>query len=195
MGPTTSNLVSGEQHRMSNTYVTDITHYLDKNGELAEMPGEARKLASFLVLLIERHYAGFSGTQLRHPHPMPDRGLYGINPSLACIQGRRDCVALSQVQAQRSHQELAGHEVGPDKARGSGRLTPGHHADTTGAVSPASLLGHIGGEWGISQEWQEGLTRPEVIEKALQGFLGGCELIEESEEWSTKRLTGTGKRR
>ena len=38
---------------MSNTYVTDITHYLDKNGELAEMPGEARKLASFLVLLID----------------------------------------------------------------------------------------------------------------------------------------------
>jgi hypothetical protein len=38
---------------MSKTYVTDITHYLDKNGELAEMPAEARKLASFLVLLID----------------------------------------------------------------------------------------------------------------------------------------------
>jgi len=38
---------------MSNTYVTDITHFLDKNGELAEMPGEARQLASFLVLLID----------------------------------------------------------------------------------------------------------------------------------------------
>jgi hypothetical protein len=38
---------------MDKTYVTDITHYLDKNGELAEMPGEARKLASFLVLLID----------------------------------------------------------------------------------------------------------------------------------------------
>ena len=24
---------------MNKTYVTDITHFLDKNGELAEMPG------------------------------------------------------------------------------------------------------------------------------------------------------------
>lgn len=38
---------------MSGTYVTDITHFLDENGELAEMPEEARKLASFLVLLID----------------------------------------------------------------------------------------------------------------------------------------------
>ncbi len=38
---------------MSGTYVTDITHYLGNDGELAEMPGEARKLASFLVLLID----------------------------------------------------------------------------------------------------------------------------------------------
>jgi predicted RNA-binding Zn-ribbon protein involved in translation (DUF1610 family) len=38
---------------MSNTYVTDITHYLDENGELAEMPEAARKLASFHVLLID----------------------------------------------------------------------------------------------------------------------------------------------
>lgn len=38
---------------MNKTYVTDITHYLDKDGELAEMPGPARKLASFLVLLID----------------------------------------------------------------------------------------------------------------------------------------------
>ncbi len=34
-------------------YITDITHYLDETGELAEMPGPARKLASFLVLLID----------------------------------------------------------------------------------------------------------------------------------------------
>ena len=39
--------------KMSNTYITDNTHYLGQNGELAEMPGEARKLASFLVLLID----------------------------------------------------------------------------------------------------------------------------------------------
>lgn len=38
---------------MSGTYVTDITHYLDETGELAKMPGPARKLASFLVLLID----------------------------------------------------------------------------------------------------------------------------------------------
>ncbi len=39
---------------MNGTYVTDITHYLDDKGELpAEMPAPARKLASFLVLVID----------------------------------------------------------------------------------------------------------------------------------------------
>jgi hypothetical protein len=38
---------------MKQTYITDITHYLDETGELAKMPGPARKLASFLVLLID----------------------------------------------------------------------------------------------------------------------------------------------
>jgi hypothetical protein len=38
---------------MSETYVTDITHYLDKRGELANIPSPAKKLASFLVLLID----------------------------------------------------------------------------------------------------------------------------------------------
>jgi len=39
---------------MSGTYVTDITHYLDEVGELsAELPSPARKLASFLILLID----------------------------------------------------------------------------------------------------------------------------------------------
>ena len=39
---------------MNGTYVTDITHYLDDEGELPEeMPGPARKLASFLVLVID----------------------------------------------------------------------------------------------------------------------------------------------
>jgi predicted RNA-binding Zn-ribbon protein involved in translation (DUF1610 family) len=38
---------------MSKTYVTDLSHFLDRSGELAEMPGPARKLASFLVLLID----------------------------------------------------------------------------------------------------------------------------------------------
>jgi hypothetical protein len=35
------------------TYVTDITHYLDETGDMAQMPAAARKLASFLTLLIE----------------------------------------------------------------------------------------------------------------------------------------------
>jgi hypothetical protein len=35
------------------TYVTDITHYLDETGEMARLPAPARKLASFLTLLIE----------------------------------------------------------------------------------------------------------------------------------------------
>lgn len=35
------------------TYVTDIAHYLDETGEMAQMPRPARKLASFLTLLIE----------------------------------------------------------------------------------------------------------------------------------------------
>ena len=34
-------------------YVTDITHYLDETGELLTLPGPARKLASFLTLVIE----------------------------------------------------------------------------------------------------------------------------------------------
>ena len=38
---------------MGKTYVTDIVHFLDHRGELAEMPAPARKLASFLVLLID----------------------------------------------------------------------------------------------------------------------------------------------
>lgn len=38
---------------MSGTYVTDITHYLDETGELADMPSPAKKLASFLVLVID----------------------------------------------------------------------------------------------------------------------------------------------
>ena len=38
---------------MTNTYVTDITHYLNESGELADMPAPARKLASFLGLLID----------------------------------------------------------------------------------------------------------------------------------------------
>jgi hypothetical protein len=39
---------------MTGTYVTDITHFLDDSGDLAAgMPSPARKLASFLVLIID----------------------------------------------------------------------------------------------------------------------------------------------
>jgi hypothetical protein len=37
----------------STTYVTDMSHYLDEAGELAQLPRPARRLASFLTLLIE----------------------------------------------------------------------------------------------------------------------------------------------
>ena len=38
---------------MGKTYITDITHFVDQAGELADMPGPARKLAHFLTLLID----------------------------------------------------------------------------------------------------------------------------------------------
>jgi len=39
---------------MGGTYVTDIRHYLDERGELViSMPSPAKKLASFLVLVID----------------------------------------------------------------------------------------------------------------------------------------------
>lgn len=35
-------------------YITDITHYLDENGKLSpQMPIQARKVASYLILLID----------------------------------------------------------------------------------------------------------------------------------------------
>jgi hypothetical protein len=46
------------------TYVTSITHYLDDDGELLSLPGPARKLASFLALLIE----AATGTESEHYH-------------------------------------------------------------------------------------------------------------------------------
>ena len=48
----------------------------------------------------------------------------------------------------------------------------GDDADTTGAVC-GQLAGAYWGESGIPAEWREGLARPEMIEKALQGLLGG----------------------
>jgi len=48
----------------------------------------------------------------------------------------------------------------------------GDDADTTGAVC-GQLAGAYLGESGIPVEWRCGLARPEMIEKALQGLLGG----------------------
>lgn len=46
----------------------------------------------------------------------------------------------------------------------------GDDADTTGAVC-GQLGGAYWGEPGIPQEWRDGLARPEMIKKALQGLL------------------------
>ena len=48
----------------------------------------------------------------------------------------------------------------------------GDDADTTGAVC-GQLAGAYWGESGIPTEWRDGLARPEMIEKALRGLLGG----------------------
>ncbi|MBF0217784.1 MAG: hypothetical protein HQL30_12425 [Candidatus Omnitrophica bacterium] len=38
---------------MEGTYITDIKHFLDENGEIADMSPEGKNLAGFLVLLID----------------------------------------------------------------------------------------------------------------------------------------------
>ncbi len=48
----------------------------------------------------------------------------------------------------------------------------GDDADTTGAVC-GQLAGASWGESGIPGDWREGLVQSEMIEKALQGLLGG----------------------
>jgi len=47
----------------------------------------------------------------------------------------------------------------------------GDDADTTGAVC-GQLAGAYWGESGIPAEWRDGLARPEMIEKAMEGLLG-----------------------
>jgi ADP-ribosyl-[dinitrogen reductase] hydrolase len=49
----------------------------------------------------------------------------------------------------------------------------GDDADTTGAVC-GQLAGAYWGESGIPQEWRDGLSRPDMIEKALEGLLEGA---------------------
>lgn len=54
---------------MPGTYVTDLRHYLDDHGELADMPAEAKQMASFLVLIVDaitpRAPANFVESELR----------------------------------------------------------------------------------------------------------------------------------
>jgi ADP-ribosylglycohydrolase len=50
----------------------------------------------------------------------------------------------------------------------------GDDADTTGAVC-GQLAGAYWGESGIPQEWRDGVARPDMIERALRGLLGGNE--------------------
>ncbi len=45
--------LSHSRRRETGTHVIDITHYLDESGEVAQLPGPGRKLASFVTLLIE----------------------------------------------------------------------------------------------------------------------------------------------
>ena len=49
----------------------------------------------------------------------------------------------------------------------------GDDADTTGAVC-GQLAGAYWGESGIPAEWLEGLTRKEMIERALEGLLASA---------------------
>jgi hypothetical protein len=44
------------------------------------------------------------------------------------------------------------------------------------------VAGAYWGESGIPTEWRDGLVRRDMIEKALQGLFGDCELMEESKE-------------
>ncbi|MHB8974404.1 MAG: ADP-ribosylglycohydrolase family protein [Pirellulaceae bacterium] len=48
----------------------------------------------------------------------------------------------------------------------------GEYADATGAVC-GQFAGAYWGESGIPKEWRDGLARPEMIERALQGLLKG----------------------
>ena len=70
---------------MAETYVTDITHFLDVTGELrADMPEPARKLASFLVLLID-------AVSQRVPPVTPQRESGAGRFSALVRSSRRSC--------------------------------------------------------------------------------------------------------
>ena len=62
---------------MTGTYVTDITHYLDESGNLAEMPSAASKLASFLVLIIDATSLQCSEVFTDTEIPCRSKGCFG----------------------------------------------------------------------------------------------------------------------
>jgi len=63
---------------MTDTYITDITHYLDDSGNLVEeMPGPARKLASFLVLIIDVVTPDCSKVSVDTEIPCRKKGCFG----------------------------------------------------------------------------------------------------------------------
>ena len=95
---------------VSTKYVTDITHYLDETGELAQLPGPARRLASFLTLLIEAATGSF-GRRARLRDSLHGQGLPRHDPNLSSAGPGRDLLALPGLWAQRGHKELEQHEV------------------------------------------------------------------------------------
>ena len=56
--------------KMNETYVTDLTHFLDETGKIRpDIPGEAREMASFLALIVDAVTTQFprigSGVEIR----------------------------------------------------------------------------------------------------------------------------------
>jgi len=64
---------------MTDTYITNITHYLDGQGNLVKkMPGPARKLASFLVLIIDTITPHCSEVFTDTEIPCRKKGCFGM---------------------------------------------------------------------------------------------------------------------
>ena len=91
---------------MSGTYVTDITHYLDDEGELPlELPSPARKLASFLVLVIDAVTQDIPGQDY------DTRIRCRVDGCTGSIRASMNDEISWSCRPQRSHHELARHKV------------------------------------------------------------------------------------
>ena len=63
---------------MTDTYVTNITHFLDGQGNLVKkMPGPAKKLACFLVLIIDAVTLDYSDVFIDTKIPCRKKGCLG----------------------------------------------------------------------------------------------------------------------